>query len=266
MNRRRGDRVFGVFLCLSLLIHLLVLYLPVSQRFLEEMARRKERTREPVQITLVPLPETREKPNEKARLGPATHKAEKERRRKAVPRESSGGRRALAQSTSKAEKELEKKQRTENKTGELEEKQKKKQLALLPTRDPGKWKDERTERHILDEALKEEETVDLNTTEFKYISYFSKLKNMIEMVWVYPYSAIMRGEEGTVTLRFTIERTGRLSGVEVVRSSGVPELDTAAVNAVKEASPFPPLPHSWKIKRLNVVGEFHYILGYRFVR
>ena len=31
-----------------------------------------------------------------------------------------------------------------------------------------------------------EETVDLDTKEFKYISYFIKIKRKIEMVWSYP--------------------------------------------------------------------------------
>ena len=49
-------------------------------------------------------------------------------------------------------------------------------------------------------------------------------------------------ESGTVVLRLTIARDGRLGDVGVSRSSGLPSLDNAATNMVRQASPYPPLP------------------------
>lgn len=49
----------------------------------------------------------------------------------------------------------------------------------------------------------------------------------------------------TVRVRLTIGSSGSLSGLSVVRSSGVPELDRAVVDGVRRASPFPPLPSEW---------------------
>ena len=49
-------------------------------------------------------------------------------------------------------------------------------------------------------------------------------------------------ESGTVVLRLTIARDGRLVDVGVSRSSGLPSLDNVSANMVRQASPYPPLP------------------------
>jgi len=119
---------------------------------------------------------------------------------------------------------------------------------------------------LVHENLPEEETVNLNTREFKYISYFSKIKSKIELVWIYPQISVINGEQGTVHLKFTIVEDGNLEDVQLIKSSGYPALDEEAIRAVKAAAPYPPLPKSWGLKRLHIVGEFNYILGYRIIR
>ena len=51
----------------------------------------------------------------------------------------------------------------------------------------------------------------------------------------YPKGARQRGEEGNVDLELAISANGRVESVSVVRSSGYPELDAAAVRAAKNA-------------------------------
>lgn len=263
MKEKNRWREFFLFLLISLIFHLSILLITLNPRK-KELLQRARKEKQPFQISLLEQTPTKQKPREKAKLGPQTHRAEKETRKKFIPMEGRG--KGNVFSTQRPSSEMEK--RKEEEKGEKKEKKiERNKLALLvPNSSKGKGKDPLTNKNILDDTLKAEETVNLNTTEFKYISYFSKLKRMVEMVWTYPYSAIVRGEEGTVTLRFTIESDGNLAGVEVLKTSGSPVLDSAAVKAVKDSSPYPPLPKSWKIKRLNVVGDFHYILGYRFVR
>ncbi|TDJ00151.1 MAG: energy transducer TonB, partial [Candidatus Dadabacteria bacterium] len=67
---------------------------------------------------------------------------------------------------------------------------------------------------------KKEDTVDLSTTEFKYLSYFIKLKRQIESVWNYPQESRYRGEQGTLFLVFTIRSNGDLESVQLLTSSG----------------------------------------------
>lgn len=56
----------------------------------------------------------------------------------------------------------------------------------------------------------------------------------------YPRAA--GGATGTAVVRFTIAANGGLAGVSLIRSSGNPALDQAAVDAVSRAAPFPPPP------------------------
>jgi TonB family protein len=58
----------------------------------------------------------------------------------------------------------------------------------------------------------------------------------------YPKSARDNSEEGMVEARLTIARDGRLLDVSVAKSSGYPNLDSAMVDIIRQASPYPPLP------------------------
>lgn len=51
----------------------------------------------------------------------------------------------------------------------------------------------------------------------------------------YPADARRRGEEGDVALEIEVTDRGRVEAVRVVRSSGFPDLDAAAVKAVRKA-------------------------------
>ena len=106
---------------------------------------------------------------------------------------------------------------------------------------------------------KKEDTVDLSTTEFKYLSYFIKMKRQIESVWQYPKESQYRGEYGTLFLVFTIKSDGYLEGVQLINSSGYARLDNEAVRAINAAAPFAPFPKSWGgLERLNIRATFEY--------
>ncbi len=106
---------------------------------------------------------------------------------------------------------------------------------------------------------KREETVDLSTTEFKYLSYFIKMKRQIESVWTYPRESGIRGEYGTLFLVFTIKSDGYLDGIQLITSSGYARLDNEAVRAINAAAPFPPFPASWAgLEKLNIRATFEY--------
>lgn len=51
----------------------------------------------------------------------------------------------------------------------------------------------------------------------------------------YPKNARLRGEQGNVVLEFRVDATGAVESVSVVTSSGSPELDAAALRAVRQA-------------------------------
>lgn len=58
----------------------------------------------------------------------------------------------------------------------------------------------------------------------------------------YPSAARKQGQQGTAQVRFTIDGSGNVQSVALVRSSGVPLLDEEVVALVRRASPVPAPP------------------------
>ena len=114
----------------------------------------------------------------------------------------------------------------------------------------------------IDANIPEGDRLDMNTTSFRYISYFTGMRKAIELVWIYPREALERGLQGEVQLEIVIEKDGQVSRIRVLHSSGFVVLDENMVKTIKEASPFAPLPKSWNKERILVTGAFHYILAY----
>jgi TonB family protein len=75
-----------------------------------------------------------------------------------------------------------------------------------------------------------------------YSQYLNQLKKRVESVWKYPDN--VTGVQ-KVTVRFTLDRAGKLTQAVVLESSDS-RLNTSAVEAMKRASPFPPIPETLK--------------------
>lgn len=82
--------------------------------------------------------------------------------------------------------------------------------------------------------------------------YLSTLLQVIQRNW-----NPKQGVAGTVAVRFTIQRDGRITGVEVARSSGYAILDLAAQRAVA-LSALPPLPAAYTNPTLTIHLNFQY--------
>lgn len=80
-----------------------------------------------------------------------------------------------------------------------------------------------------------------------YNQYLEQLRRRVNSVWRYPddVSGVQK-----VTIRFSLDRAGKLSQAEVVESSDS-RLNASAIDAMKRASPFPPIPESLK----DLAGE-----------
>lgn len=79
-------------------------------------------------------------------------------------------------------------------------------------------------------------------TSADYGQYLKQLERRVNSVWKYPddVTGIQK-----VAVRFTLDRGGKLIQAEVVESSD-PRLNASAVDAMKRASPFPPIPDNLK--------------------
>lgn len=109
--------------------------------------------------------------------------------------------------------------------------------------------------------LPKEDTVDWNTTEYKYLSYFLKLKRQIDGVWNYPKASKINREQGELLLIFTISSNGKLEDVKLLETSGYPRLDNEALRAIRVAAPYIPFPKAWNLERLNIRAGFIYSFG-----
>lgn len=113
----------------------------------------------------------------------------------------------------------------------------------------------------IDDDLAIGDRIDINTSEYRFIGYFTNMRKAIELVWNYPLEASQRGMQGEVGLEFAINKDGSAGKIKVLKSSGYEVLDRAIVNAIKDASPFSPLPNGFGKNRIVVTGSFRYVLS-----
>ena len=90
----------------------------------------------------------------------------------------------------------------------------------------------------------------LNTREYKYFGYYSRIKTQLNQWWVpkvqQKFTNMLRqgrsiaSEENKVTkLVIVLNEVGNLVRVQVLSASGVRDLDDAAIEAFRQAAPFP---------------------------
>jgi protein TonB len=111
--------------------------------------------------------------------------------------------------------------------------------------------------------------VSLNTRDPVFVTYFTKVKQLIESHWEYPELALRYGLQGRLSLEFTIGGNGQLDQLRLIRSSGSQLLDEEAMRAIKAAAPFPPIPSWIKPNPLPISASMEYHdnrLNYRFTR
>ena len=100
----------------------------------------------------------------------------------------------------------------------------------------------------------------LNTSEHRYWYYMSGVKRKIELQWDYPDIAIRKGQQGKLFVTFSINRDGTVKSLKLVRGSGYPTLDNAALNAIRLAASFHPFPEEFEIEDLTIEANFEYVL------
>ncbi len=149
--------------------------------------------------------------------------------------------------------------------GELEfvpsNKVKKKYQKLIPTQQDLSNLMQAGYQEYLDDEIAIGDRIDINTTNYRYMGYFTNMRKAIELVWNYPSEAARRSMQGEVGVEFMIRKSGKIARVKVIKSSGYRILDEAIVEALKLAAPFSPLPEGFGKEKILVTGSFRYILS-----
>lgn len=103
--------------------------------------------------------------------------------------------------------------------------------------------------------------ISFDTSEPRFTSYFEGLKAKIYHEWEYPDAAVREGWAGRLWVRFVIKKDGTLEEVRLIRGSGYPMLDDAALSAIRLAAPFYAFPKGFgSLERITINASFEYLL------
>jgi protein TonB len=105
-----------------------------------------------------------------------------------------------------------------------------------------------------------EETIELESSNELYAPYLKKIKIRIEKAWTYPRPAFALKKEGISTVKFSINKNGRLLGSRIINSAGYEPLDREALNAITASAPYEPFPGELKLSKLHIMASFRYRL------
>jgi len=92
---------------------------------------------------------------------------------------------------------------------------------------------------------------------FPHIWYLKIVEKKVNENWV-THGIDITGKRADPVVSFRVARDGSVYGIKLERSSGSAALDQSAVEAVENASPFPPLPEDFKGDSLGVHFGFDY--------
>lgn len=127
---------------------------------------------------------------------------------------------------------------------------------------------------FVEKHLDNGQILDVNTTEYKWIGYFTNVRKTVAQAFFSPYAQLSRSKEvqerlrekgsaamrGKAVVAVTITRSGLLTEARLIQSSGDKEVDDFWVNILNIAAPFPPLPKHYEEETLT----FQYALTYDF--
>ncbi len=290
MNRNKKVP-FPVFLLISAVLNLVLIQLLFAKILPDPESLESQLERTYIELIELPITEETEPPDKPSRLADRSHRAEKEttiddttKLSRSIPKttKKSTPKRKPAGAVQPGEQEKSQERFSPEKDriamipeGERNKPEKRKANPNeLPANNPSASAsqmvnprivdvpfDYNTEEQLLGAKNAEKEiTVDLNTTEYKYISYFTKLKERIYQVWKYPKESQVRREQGNVRIVFTLRKDGYLENVRIIQPSGFEDLDREVLRTIRVASPYNPFPKSWEEEKLKIPATFDYKL------
>ena len=95
--------------------------------------------------------------------------------------------------------------------------------------------------------------------------YLDQIQKHIARKWGYPCAldpatGKCEYKDASVALEFSIAEDGQVSSIRVVRPSGLPIYDQHAIDTVRAAAPFPPIPESSGTKPLLITVTLQYVV------
>ncbi len=113
--------------------------------------------------------------------------------------------------------------------------------------------------------VEEGESIWLDTEKDILISFYQRLRSGIYRVWNYPAKSRESGETGICLIRMSFNRDGSVKNVELLESSGFPRLDREAVAAVYKGAPYGKLPDAYTKEDLSILAFFRYTINRNYI-
>jgi protein TonB len=100
----------------------------------------------------------------------------------------------------------------------------------------------------------------LNSDDILFGSFLRRFETAIYGAWRYPTEAVRLGIEGTVPVRITFNRQGKIVKAEVLESSGSRVLDDEVLRTLKEIGVVGPLPRLYDRDEFHLIAFFSYTI------
>jgi len=110
--------------------------------------------------------------------------------------------------------------------------------------DMASLKPETSARREWQSKLPRRQFISANTRQYEFASYMSAWVSKVERVGNLNYPSELRRKKlhGDLVLTVGINQNGTVESIDVMRSSGITEIDQAAIGIVRMAAPYSPLP------------------------
>ncbi|MFQ4146576.1 TonB family protein [Chlorogloeopsis sp. ULAP02] len=96
------------------------------------------------------------------------------------------------------------------------------------------------------------QSIDARRIDADISAYLEQMRQKVRQYWI---PGLSQSSRRTV-LNFTINRSGQVSNIQVARTSGFDVTDEAALNSVRLAAPFAPLPTGFSSDYINIQFTF----------
>ena len=114
--------------------------------------------------------------------------------------------------------------------------------------------------------LPRREFISANTREYEFASYMSAWVSKVERVGNLNYPSELRRQKlhGDLVLTVGINQNGTVESIDVMRSSGITDIDKAAIRIVRLAAPYAPLPDNIteRVDILHITRTWRFETGF----
>jgi TonB family protein len=101
--------------------------------------------------------------------------------------------------------------------------------------------------------------ITLSTYQWEWAPYINAMKNKLNRVWYAPTAYYKLGLiHGYTIIRYTIDRSGNITNMEVLNHNGHSSLENSSVSAIKALFPFLPLPENFPEETLTITVKLIY--------